>query len=179
MHWNHKKVSVLARHFSFLDMLLFSKGMGLKNDIFCLISFLAPLIAAKTSTNIWKQVGISQNPSQNPKSTKIRPLDQILAPLKRTNPCKFGLENWFFAIFVNFLPIFCGQWTFTPMETNQGITIPCWGYNQHHFWSCGTDFSPENGHIQPLKTGWKFRLLQFFQISSIFLGSLDLYTSGN
>ena len=52
-------------------MVLFSKGMGLKNDVFCLISFLTPLDVSKTSTNIWKHLGIFQNPSEDSKNTKI------------------------------------------------------------------------------------------------------------
>ena len=67
-----------------------------------------------------------------------------------------------FCKFFNFLQYFWAHWTCTPVETNQCIKIPYWGHNQHHFWSQGTDFSPENGQIQPLKTGWKFRLMQFF-----------------
>ena len=106
MHWNHKKVSVLARHFSFLDMLLFSKGMGLKNDIFCLISFLTPLIAAKTSTNIWKQVGIFQNPSQDQESTKVGSLDPILHLSSAPIPANLAWKIDFFAFFFTFFQFF-------------------------------------------------------------------------
>ena len=65
-------------------MAVFSKGLVLKNDIFCSGSFLTPLNVLKTSTNIWKQLGIFQNPSQDSKNIKIGLLDQILAPLKST-----------------------------------------------------------------------------------------------
>ena len=130
-------------------MLLFSKGTGLKNDIFCLISILAPLIVSKTSTNIWKQVGIFQNPSYDPKSTRIGPLDKILAPLEQTKACKWNLKIKFVDIFQLSSNFFCGQWTCTTVETNQGITIPSWRHKQQHFLSLGTDCSPENGHIQP------------------------------
>ena len=87
-------------------MVLFSKGMGLKNDVFCLISFLTPLDVSKTSTNIWKHLGIFQNPSEDSKNTKIGLLDQILASLKRTNPCKCGLKNHIFAYFSTFFQFF-------------------------------------------------------------------------
>ena len=87
-------------------MLLFSKGTGLKNDIFCLISILAPLIVSKTSTNIWKQVGIFQNPSHDPKSTRIGPLDKILAPLERTKACKWNLKNQICGYFSTFFQFF-------------------------------------------------------------------------
>ena len=58
-------------------------------------------------------------------------------------------------IFFNFLPIFCGRWTCTTVETNQGIAIPYLRHKQQHFWSLGTDCSPENGHIQPWKRAKK------------------------
>ena len=74
-------------------MAVFSKGLVLKNDIFCSKSFLIPLNVLKTSTNIWKQLGIFQNPSQDSKNIKIGLLDQILAPLKCTRACKCGLKN--------------------------------------------------------------------------------------
>ena len=84
MHWNHQKVSGLYLQKSNQDMAVFSKGLVLKNDIFCSESFLTPLNVLKTSTNIWKQLGIFQNPSQDSKNIKIGLLDQILAPLKST-----------------------------------------------------------------------------------------------
>ena len=62
-------------------MAVFSKGFVLKNDIFCSEQFLTPLYVLKTSKNIWKQLGIFQNPSQDSKNIKIGLLDQILAPL--------------------------------------------------------------------------------------------------
>ena len=83
-------------------MVLFSKGMGLKNDGFCSISFLTPLNVSKTSTNIWKHIGIFQSPSEDSKNTKIGLLDQITASVKRTNPCKCGLKNPIFAYFSTF-----------------------------------------------------------------------------
>ena len=83
-------------------MVLFSKGMGLKNDVFCLISFLTPLNVLKTSTNIWKHFGIFQNPSEDSKITKIGLFDQILASVKCTYPCKWGLKYPIFAYFSTF-----------------------------------------------------------------------------
>ena len=65
-------------------MAVFSKGLVLKNDIFCSESFLTPLNVLKTSANNWKQLGIFQNPSQDSKNIKIGILDQILAPLECT-----------------------------------------------------------------------------------------------
>ena len=50
-----------------------------KNAIFWSRSFLTPLIAWKTLTNIGKQLCISQYPTRHPKSTKIELMDQILA----------------------------------------------------------------------------------------------------
>ena len=65
-------------------MAVFNKGLGLKNDVFCSRPFLTPLIGSKTSTNIWKHVGISQNTFQDIKKIKIGLLDPILGLLKRT-----------------------------------------------------------------------------------------------
>ena len=84
-------------------MAVFSKGFGLKNDVFCSMPFLTPLIGSKTSTNIWKHVGISQNTFQDTKITKIGLLDQILALLKRTQARKCCLKNRYFFIFPIFL----------------------------------------------------------------------------
>ena len=74
-------------------MAVFSKGYGLKNEDFYARPFLNPLIVSITSTNIWKPVGIFQNPFQDPKNIKIGPSDQILALLKCTQAGKFGLKN--------------------------------------------------------------------------------------
>ena len=130
-------------------MAVFSKGLGLKNDVFCSRPFLTPLIGSKTSTNIWKHVGISQNTFQDTKNTKIGLSDKILALLKLTQACKCCLKYRYF-FFFQFFPYFCVQWTCTPVEMNQCTKIPYWGHKQHHFWPSGTVFSHENGHI-PLR----------------------------
>ena len=83
-------------------MAVFRKGFGLKNDVFCSIPFLTSLIGSKTSTNIWKHVGISQNTFQDTKITKIGLLDQILALLQRTQARKCCLKNRYFFIFSQF-----------------------------------------------------------------------------
>ena len=83
MYWNHQKVSGLYLLKSNQDMAIFSKGLELKNDIVCLRPFLTPLVGSKTSTNIWKHIGTSQNTFQDTKSTKIGPLDGILALLQK------------------------------------------------------------------------------------------------
>ena len=83
-------------------MAVFSKGFGLKNDVFCSMPFLTPLIGSKTSTNIRKHVGISQNTFQDTKITKIGLLDQILALLQRTQARKCCLKNRYFFIFSQF-----------------------------------------------------------------------------
>ena len=57
----------------------FIRGCTPTNDIFWSKSFLTPLIAWKTPTNIGKQLCIYQSPTRGPKSTKIELLDQILA----------------------------------------------------------------------------------------------------
>ena len=75
------------------DMVFFSKGLALKNDAFYARPFLTPLIVSITSTNIWKPVGIFQNPFQDPRNIEIGPSDQILALLKHTQASKFGLKN--------------------------------------------------------------------------------------
>ena len=117
MHRNHQKVSGLYLLKSNQDMAVFSKGLGLKNDVFCSRPFLTPLIGSKTSTNIWKHIGISQNTFQDTKSTKIGLLDQILALLERTQARKYGLKNWkinFFQLSFTFLvsngPVHLWKW---------------------------------------------------------------------
>ena len=80
---NHQKVSGLYLLNSNQDMAVFSKGLGLKNDIFWSRPFLTPLSGSKTSTNIWKHVGISQSIFQDTKSNKIGLLDKILALLQK------------------------------------------------------------------------------------------------
>ena len=71
-------------------MAVFSKGLGLINDIFCSRPFLSPLIGSKTSKNFWNYVGISQNTFQDTKSTEIGLLDRILARgLKKPKKVKF------------------------------------------------------------------------------------------
>ena len=83
-------------------MAVFSKGSGLKNGVFCSRPFLTPLIGSKTSTNIWKHFGISQNTFQDTKITKIGLLDQILALLKCTQVRNCCMKNSYFFIFSNF-----------------------------------------------------------------------------
>ena len=106
-------------------MVGFSKGFGLTNDVFCSMPFLTPLIGSKTSTNIWKHVGIFQNTFQDTKITKIGLLAQILALLQRTQARKCCLKNRYFFIFPNFFV----QWTCTTVKTNQCTKIPCWATN--------------------------------------------------
>ena len=102
MHWNHQKVSGLYLLKSNQDMAVFSKGSGLKSGVFCSRPFLTPLIGSKTSTNIWKHFGISQNTFQDTKITKIGLLDKILALLKCTQVRNCCMKNWYFFIFSNF-----------------------------------------------------------------------------
>ena len=87
-------------------MAVFSKGLGLKNDISCSRPFLTPLVGSKTPTNIWKHVSISQNTFQDTKSTKIRLLDRILALLKFTKAHKCCLKYRYFFNFSNLFHIF-------------------------------------------------------------------------
>ena len=78
----------------------------MKNDRFWSRSFLTPLVAWKTWTNIGKQLGISQNPTKDPKSIKIELYGQILWTLKWP-----WAWNWvIFLLFYQFLPIFSIQW---------------------------------------------------------------------
>ena len=77
-----------------------------KNAIFWLVSFLTPLIAWKTQTNIGKQLCISQCPTRGPKSSKIELLDQILAIWSDPESLKRGLKNHFFTFFSLFLQFF-------------------------------------------------------------------------
>ena len=132
-------------------MAVFNKGLGLKNDVFCSRPFLTPLIGSKTSTNIWKHVGISQNTFQDTKITKIGLLDPILALLKCTQARKCCLKIRYFSIFSIFFHFFCVRWTCTRVEMNQCTKTPYWGHKQHHFWPSGTVFRHENGHI-PLRS---------------------------
>ena len=126
-------------------MVLFSKGMGLKNDVFCLISFLTPLDVSKTSTNIWKHLGIFQNPSEDSKNTKIGLFDQILASVKCTYPCKWGLKYQIFAYFSTFFHFLWPMDLYTcGIESGHHNTLL--GAQPVPFWSQGTDFIPENGH---------------------------------
>ena len=53
-----------------------------------------------------RHTGRFKNNYQEPKSTKIRTLGKILAPLKPTNSCKCGLKNRSFAIFSTFFQFF-------------------------------------------------------------------------
>ena len=71
-----------------------------KNAIFWLVSFLTPLIAWKTQTNIGKQLCISQCPTRGPKSTKIQLMDQILALRSDLESLKCSLKNHFFDFFL-------------------------------------------------------------------------------
>ena len=114
-------------------MAVFSKGLGLKNDFFCLRPFLTPLIGSKTSTNIWKHVGISQNTFQDTKSTKIGLLDKILALLKLTQARKCCLKYRYFFIFSNFFHIFVSN---GPVHLWKLISAPkylTWGTNNTIF----------------------------------------------
>ena len=110
-------------------MVLFSKGMGLKNDVFCLISFLTPLDVSKTSTNIWKHLGIFQNPSEDSKNTKIGLFDQILASVKCTYPCKWGLKYQIFAYFSTFFHFFVANGP-----------VHLWNRPSEGFWNMPTCF---------------------------------------
>ena len=173
MHWNHQKVSGLYLQKSNQDMAVFSKGIGLKNEDFYARPFLTPLIVSITSTNIWKPVGIFQNPFQDPKNIKIRPSDQILALLKCTQAGKFGLKNWFFIIFSSFInifvfngPVHLWKWSSASKYLTGAQTAPflvIWNW-----------FSPENGQIRLWKLALKNQIFDFFQFSSTFLCPIDL-----
>ena len=135
MHWNHQKVSGLYLQKSNQDVAVFSKGLGLKNDIFCSRPFLTPLIGSKTSTNIWKHVGISQNTFQDTKFTKFGLLDLILALLKRTQARKCCLKNRYFFIFSNFFHIFVSngpvhlwKWISAPKYLTGGTNNTIFGH---------------------------------------------------
>ena len=60
-----------------------------KNAIFWSRSFLTPLIAWKTQTNIGKQLCISQCPTRGPRSTKIELSDQIRSSQKKVKKSIF------------------------------------------------------------------------------------------
>ena len=66
-----------------------------ENDIFWSSSFLTPLIAWKTQTNIQKQLSISQCPTRDTKSTKIELLGQILASGSDIERCENGPKSHF------------------------------------------------------------------------------------
>ena len=70
-----------------------------KNAIFWSRSFLTPLIAWKTPTNIGKQLCISQCPTRGPKSTKIELTDPILALWSDLEGVTFCLKNHIFDFF--------------------------------------------------------------------------------
>ena len=135
MHRNHQKVSGLYLLKSNQDMAVFSKGFGLKNDAFYAKSFLTPLTVLKTSSNIWKHVGISQNTFQDTKIIKIGLLDPILALLKRTQACKCCLKNRYFFIFSNFFHIFVSngpvhlwKWISAPKYLTGGTNNTIFGH---------------------------------------------------
>ena len=77
----------------------FIRGCTPTNDIFWSKSFLTPLIAWKTPTNIGKQLCIYQSPTRGPKSTKMELLDQILALWSDLEHCANGLKINIFAFF--------------------------------------------------------------------------------
>ena len=74
-----------------------------KNAIFWLVSFLTPLIAWKTQTNIQKQLSIFQCPTRDPKSTKIELLDQIFCKSKWPWMLEKSIFCLFSLTFPNFL----------------------------------------------------------------------------
>ena len=135
MHWNHQKVSGLYLQKSNQDMAVFSKGFGLKNDVFYAKSFLTPLTVLKTSSNIWKHVGISQNTFQDTKKIKIGLLDLILALFKRTQACKCCLKNRYFFIFSNCFhilvsnrPVHLWKWMSAPKYLTGGTNNTIFGH---------------------------------------------------
>ena len=113
-----------------------------KNAIFWLVSFLTPLIAWKTQTNIGKQLCISQCPTRGPKSSKIELLDQILAIWSDPESLKGWNEAWkiTFWLYSHFFSILLVRWTQQPVKTYLPIKIPLWGHRECHFWPMGTGF---------------------------------------
>ena len=98
----------------------FIRGCTPTNDIFWSKSFLTPLIAWKTPTNIGKQLCIYQSPTRGPKSTKIELLDQILALWSDLEHCANGLKINIFA----FCQISSTFW--------QPVALETFDYNSAH-----------------------------------------------
>ena len=179
MHRNHQKVSGLYLLKSNQDMAVFSKGLGLKNDVFCSRPFLTLLIGSKASTNIWKHVGISQNTFQDTKIIKIGLLDLILGLLKRTQACKCRLKNRYFFIFSNCFhilvsngPVHLWKWMSAPKYLTGGTNNTIFGHLEQFLAMKMAISHSENWQK-------KAKFCDFFQLSSTFLCSVVLYISGN
>ena len=78
-------------------------------QLFWCWSFLTPLIAWKTQTNIGKQLCISKYPTQDPKSTKICHWDQILG-LKMALSQKIDFWPFLWCDMAICKPKICSQW---------------------------------------------------------------------
>ena len=98
----------------------FIRGCTPTNDIFWSRSFLTPLNAWTTPTNIGKHLGISQYPTQDPKRTKIVLMDQILVPWSDLEAVKMA---WKIKLFY-FFQISSTFWQPVDLET-------CENYSAH------------------------------------------------
>ena len=89
----------------------------------------------------------SKTPSEDSKNTKIGLLDQILASVKCTYPCKWELKYPVFAYFSTFFHFLWPMDLYTcGIESGHHNTLL--GAQPVPFWSQGTDFIPENGHFE-------------------------------
>ena len=117
-----------------------------KNAIFWLVSFLTPLMAWKTQTNIGKQLCISEYPTHDPKEHQNRAHGSNLSTLKWPRTLWKWLDKSIFAFF-QFFPLFGNQWTWKPLKTTWQIRTTSCDHKEHHNLSLGTDVRLENGPV--------------------------------
>ena len=140
-----------------------------KNAIFWLRSFLTPLIAWKTPTNIRQQLCISQCPTRGPKSTKIELTDPILAlwsDLEGVTFClKYHIFDFFLIVFNPKNPgTFKNQLAHQIISMGvQGVTYSAWR-KIFRVWKCPHP---------TIEIVWKMDFSTFFSICSNYLHPMD------
>ena len=118
----------------------------------------------------------SKTPSEDSENTKIGLLDQILASVKCTYPCKWGLKYQIFAYFSTFFHFLWPMDLYTcGIESGHHNTIL--GAQPVPFWSQGTDFIPENGHNLLWKLAEKSDFCTFFNFLPFFSPILVFFES--